>query len=142
MKTTLAKQDEKKNWYVIDADGMTLGRLAAQIANILRGRNKVTWTPHIDCGDYVIVINAEKVRVTGKKEQQKEYMIYTGYRGNEHYLKFSDMRENQPDNIIKWAVWGMLPRNRLTNAVYEKLKVFKGPNHNHEAQCPVAITVK
>jgi large subunit ribosomal protein L13 len=137
MKTTLARpQAVVQEWYIIDASKEVLGRMATKIANILRGRNKPIYTPNVDAGDFVVVINAEKINVTGKKEIQKEYMFYSGYVGREHYIKLADMRTRRPDFIIKHAVRGMLPKNRLAARLLTKLKVYAGPNHPHAAQNP------
>ncbi len=136
MKTTLAKQGAEKQWFVVDADGQTLGRLAVRIANVLRGRHKPIYTPHIDAGDYVIVVNANKVRLTGKKEERKEYMFYTGWVGNEYYRTVAHFRSKNPAFLIENAVKGMLPRNKLARHMIKKLKVYAGPEHPHEAQQP------
>ena len=136
MKTTVAKNEEQKQWYVVDASNQVLGRLAVKIANVLRGRYKPTYSPHVDCGDHVIVINAEKILVTGKKETDKEYMFYTGYVGGEKYVKLSEFRARKPEFIIQNAVRGMLPKNRLASAMLKKLHVYAGENHPHEAQQP------
>ncbi len=140
MKTTLAKpgQTEPK-WYVVDADGEILGRLAVRIANVLRGRHKATYTPHVDTGDYVVVINAEKVLLTGKKDEQKNYMFYSGYVGNEKFIRISDFRERRPEFIIEHAVKGMLPRNKLARQMIKKLKIYAGGEHPHEAQQPTPL---
>ncbi len=135
MKTYLAKQgDIQRKWYVVDASGMVLGRLAVKVANILRGRHKPTFTPQTDTGDFVVVINAEKVALTGRKEEQKQYMSYSGYVGGERYRSVSDYREQKPEFIIEHAVKGMLPRNRLARRMLKKLKVYPGAEHPHEAQ--------
>lgn len=140
MKSFLAKIDDtEKKWYLVDAQDQILGRLAVKIANILRGRNKATYTPHIDTGDFVVVINAEKVTVSGNKEEQKDYMFYTGYFGNEKKYKLKDMRKNKPAFIIENAVKGMLPRNRLSRQILKKLKIYAGPNHPHSAQQPITF---
>jgi len=136
MKTTLAKTDIDRKWYIVDASGQTLGRLAVKIANVLRGRHKPIYTPHVDAGDYVIVINADKVKVTGRKEEQKTYMFYSGWMGGEKYVKLSEFRKRKPAFIIEHAVKGMLPRNKLANAMLDKLKVYGGNEHPHEAQQP------
>jgi large subunit ribosomal protein L13 len=143
MKTTLAtvKDVESKKWCLLDADGKVLGSLAVQIANILRGRNKPLYTPHMDIGDFVIVVNAEKVRLTGDKEQDKEYMFYSGYQGGEKYVSVARMRAKKPEFLIEHAVRGMLPKNRLAEKMMAKLKVYKGANHPHGAQQPVDIGV-
>ena len=142
MKTTLAKPGEiEQKWYLVDAEGQTLGRLAVKIANILRGRNKPTYTPHVDTGDYVVVINASKVVVSGKKEEQKEYMFYSGYMGNEKYRTVADFREKRPEFLIENAVKGMLPKNRLARQMLKKLRVFGGNEHTHEAQQPESLSL-
>ena len=137
MKTTLAKKETViHDWKIVDASGQILGRLAVQIANALRGRNKPTYTPHVDTGDYVVVINAEKVKLTGSKEDQKQYMFYSGYMGNEKYRTVADFRENRPEFIITNAVKGMLPRNKLSSGMLTRLRVFAGEDHPHTAQQP------
>jgi len=142
MKSYLAKKGEiTPKWYIIDASNQILGKLAVTIANIIRGRNKPQYTPHTDTGDFVIIINAEKVIVTGKKETQKEYMFYSGYRGNEYRRNVDDFREKRPEFIIHHAVKGMLPKNRLSQAMLKKLKVYKGVGHLHEAQQPQPLTL-
>ena len=140
MKTYLAKKETvKPKWYLIDAEGKVLGRLAVKAANILRGRHKPTYTPHVDTGDYVVVINAGKIALTGKKEETTEYMSFSGYVGGEKYRQFTDVRRQKPEFIIKHAVKGMLPKNRLADSMLTKLRVFAGPAHDHEAQNPVKI---
>lgn len=124
----------------MDATDQVLGRLAVTIANALRGRNKPIYTPHVDTGDYVIVINAEKVKLTGSKEEQKKYMFYSGYMGGEKYRTVADFREKRPEFIITNAVKGMLPKNKLANAMLTKLKVYRGSEHPHEAQQPSPLT--
>lgn len=142
MKTFLAKKGTvQPTWHLIDADGVVLGRLAVKVANLLRGRHKATYTPHVDTGDYVVVINAAKVALTGKKEIQKSYMTFSGYVGGEKYRTLADMRVHRPEHIIEHAVKGMLPRNRLARQMLTKLRVFPGPTHTHEAQNPVKISV-
>ena len=137
MKTTLAKPETATHdWKIVDATDQILGRLAVQIANALRGRNKPTYTPHVDTGDYVIVTNAEKVKLTGSKEEQKKYMFYSGYMGNEKYRSVADFREKRPEFIITNAVKGMLPKNKLASQMLSKLKVYRGSEHPHEAQKP------
>ena len=143
MKTFLAKKETvQPKWYLIDADGLVLGRLAVKVANIIRGRHKATYTPHVDTGDYVVVINAEKVALTGKKDEQNEYMFFSGYVGGESYRSLAKMREQKPEFIITHAVKGMLPKNRLAAKMLTKLRVFKGAAHTHEAQNPEKITLK
>ena len=142
MKTFLAKKETvRPKWYLIDAEGAVLGRLAVKAADIIRGRHKATYTPHVDTGDYVVVINAEKVALTGKKEEQNEYMFFSGYVGGESYRPLARMREENPVFVIEHAVKGMLPKNRLAATMLKKLRVFKGPAHTHEAQNPVKITL-
>ncbi len=140
MKTHLPKVNlDQRKWHVIDADGAVLGRLAVQVADILRGKNKPVYTAHLDAGDFVIVVNAEKVRVTGKKETNKEYMTYSGWKGGERYTTVAQIRERHPELLIERAVKGMIPKNRLGRQLLTKLKVFKGPKHNHEAQRPEVL---
>jgi len=137
MKTTLARPETATHdWKIVDATDQVLGRLAVTIANALRGRNKPIYTPHVDTGDYVIVINADKVKLTGSKEEQKKYMFYSGYMGGEKYRTVADFREKRPEFIITNAVKGMLPKNKLANAMLTKLKVYRGSEHPHEAQQP------
>lgn len=141
MKTYLPKVNlEQRSWHVIDANGLVLGRLAVQIANILRGRNKPVFTPHIDAGDFVVVINAEKVRVTGKKETDRFYMTYSGWRGGEKYTSIAQTRAKQPERLVMHAVKGMLPKNHLGRKLLTKLKVYKGSEHPHAAQKPAPLT--
>lgn len=136
-KTYMAKADEvERKWYIIDASGKTLGRMASEIARILRGKHKPIYTPHIDTGDYVIVVNAEKVKVTGKKRQNKIYYHHTGYPGGLKVISYDKLLEKKPERIIETAVKGMLPHNRLGRKMYKKLKVYAGPNHPHQAQKP------
>ena len=140
MKTYLPKNNlDQRKWHVIDADGAVLGRLAVQVADILRGKNKPTFTPHLDAGDFVVVINAEKVRLTGKKEEAKEYMTYSGWKGGEKYRTVSQVRAQQPEEIIHRAVKGMVPKNRLGRQLLTKLKVYKGSEHPHAAQQPATL---
>ncbi len=142
MKTFLAKKETvQPKWYLIDAAGVPLGRLAVKAANIIRGRNKPSYTPHVDTGDYVVVINAEKVALTGKKEEQNEFMFFSGFVGGESYRKVSLMRERHPEFIITHAVKGMLPKNLIAAKMLRKLRVFAGPTHTHEANNPEKITV-
>ncbi len=137
MKTTFAtKTDHEKEWFVVDAADETLGRVAVKIANVLRGRHKATYTPHADTGDFVVVINAEKVKVSGKKNSDKRYMFYSGWMGGEKYITMSDMRDKKPEFIIEHAVKGMLPRNILGRQMIKKLKIVAGPEHPYEAQQP------
>jgi len=137
MKTYFIKASEiQKKWYVVNAEGKALGRLTSHIASILRGKNKPTFTPHADMGDNIIVINAEKVRLTGKKSTSKMYYRHTGYPGGIKETKFSDMIKNNPERVIQIAVKGMLPHNRLGSAIIKHLKVYRGPDHPHQAQQP------
>lgn len=143
MKTYLPKINlDQRKWHVVDADGAVLGRLAVQVADILRGKNKPIYTPHLDAGDFVVVINAEKVRLTGNKEAAKKYMTYSGWKGGEKYTPVSVVREKHPERIIMHAVKGMIPKNRLGRVLLTKLKVFKGAEHPHAAQQPAPLTVK
>jgi large subunit ribosomal protein L13 len=140
MKTLLAKKETvTPKWHLIDAEGKVLGRLAVKAANIIRGRHKASYTPHVDTGDYVVVINAEKVVLTGKKEEQNEYMSFSGFVGGESFRSVKQMREHRPEHLIMHAVKGMLPKNRLAATMLTKLRVFKGPKHDHEAQNPVEV---
>jgi large subunit ribosomal protein L13 len=140
MKTYLAKKETvQPKWYLVDADGQVLGRLAVKLANIIRGRNKATYTAHVDTGDYVVVINAEKVVLTGKKEEQNEYMAFSGFVGGERYRSMRQMRAKRPEFVVMHAVKGMLPKNRLAAKMLTKLRVFAGTKHPHEANNPVRI---
>jgi large subunit ribosomal protein L13 len=139
MKTFLPKDPlNARKWRLIDADGVVLGRVAVQIADILRGKDKPTYTPHLDAGDFVVVINAEKVVVTGKKETDKKFMTYSGWKGGEKYTSVAQVRAKQPERLITHAVKGMLPKNRLGDKLLTKLKVYRGAQHEHTAQKPVA----
>ena len=141
MKTYLPKVNlDQRKWHVVDADGAVLGRLAAQIANILRGKDKPVYTPHLDAGDFVVVINAEKVTVTGKKETEKTFMTYSGWKGGEKFTTVAQIRNRHPEKLITHAVKGMIPKNRLGRQLLTKLKVYKGANHPHSAQLPAALT--
>lgn len=143
MKTYIPKvKEEERDWYLMDADGVILGRLAAQVATILRGKHKPVYTPHLDMGDHVVIINAEKVKVTGKKILQKTYISHSNYPGGLKEKIFRDLQKSQPEKIIIWAVEGMLPHNRLGRAMAKKLKVYRGPEHPHKAQNPMHIEVK
>lgn len=138
MKTTFmanASNIERK-WYVVDAEGQTVGRLAAEVAKVLRGKNKPTFTPHVDTGDYVIVINADKVKFTGKKLTDKTYFRHSGYQGGTTFTSASLMLQKFPERVIEHAVKGMLPHNRLGAQMYRKLSVYAGPEHPHAAQKP------
>ena len=140
MKTFSAKPAEvKRDWYLVDADGKTLGRLASEIARRLRGKHKAEYTPHVDTGDYIVVINADKVRVTGNKMKDKMYHHHTGYVGNLKSISLEKLLDKAPTRVIETAVKGMLPKNPLGRAMFKKLKVFAGPEHKHAAQQPKAL---
>ena len=140
MKTHLPKVNlNERKWHVVNADGAVLGRLAAQVANILRGKNKPVYTPHMDAGDFVVVINAEKVVVTGKKETDKKFMTYSGWKGGEKYTSVEQLRARHPERLITHAVRGMVPKNRLGRVLMTKLKVYKGNDHPHSAQKPETL---
>ena len=130
---------EQRKWHVVDASGAVLGRLAVQVANILRGKNKPVYTPHFDTGDFVVVINADKVRLTGKKETDKEFMSYSGWKGGEKYASVAQVRARNPEKLITHAVRGMVPKNRLGRVLMTKLKVYKGASHPHAAQQPATL---
>ena len=143
MKTFMANaQNVERNWYVVDADGMTLGRLASQVAAILRGKNKPTFTPHVDCGDHVIVINAAKVVLSGKKLDQKIYYHHSGCAGGLKQTKYRKLMAEKPDFAVKHAVVGMLPKGPLGRQMARKLRVYAGTEHEHEAQKPVVLELK
>jgi large subunit ribosomal protein L13 len=142
MKTFVANPETRqRDWYVVDAEGKTLGRLATRIADTLRGKHKPEYTPHIDTGDFVIVINAEKVAVTGNKLRDKRYWRHSGYPGGIRSRTLGEMLERRPEEVIRLAVKGMLPRNRLARQQLRKLKVYAGPDHPHEAQRPRPMEV-
>jgi large subunit ribosomal protein L13 len=142
-KTWNAKPGEiTRRWYLVDAEGQTLGRLATQIADALRGKRKPAYTPHVDVGDFVIVVNAEKIAVTGAKRQEKMYYRHSGYPGGLKSRTLNDMLERRPEEVIRLAVKGMLPRNRLARKQLTKLKVYAGPEHPHAAQQPVALEIE
>lgn len=143
MKTTFMANPSKveRKWYVVDAEGKTLGRLAAEVAKVLRGKNKPDFTPHVDTGDHVIVINAEKVRVTGKKLLQKTYFRHSGYPGGSTFTTLQNMLEKRPERVVEVAVRGMLPKNRLGDQMYRKLNVYAGAEHPHAAQKPEVLEI-
>ena len=142
MKTYLPKVNlDQRPWHVVDADGAVLGRLAVQVANILRGKNKPIYAPHLDAGDFVVVINAEKVKLTGNKENAKIYMTYSGWKGGEKLRSAAQVRAKHPERMIIKAVKGMLPKNRLADRLLTKLKVYRGDKHPHSAQKPMALAV-
>ena len=141
MKTFMASPATiDRKWYVVDAEGMTLGRLASEVAKVLRGKNKPIFTPHIDTGDYVIVVNAEKVKVTGKKLLQKVYYNHSDYVGGMKETTLKEMLAKKPERVIELAVKGMLPKGPLGRSMYTKLFVYAGPEHKHEAQKPEVLT--
>jgi large subunit ribosomal protein L13 len=142
MKTFSAKAHEvRRDWFVVDAANKTLGRLASEIARRLRGKHKPEYTPHVDTGDYIVVVNADKIRVTGAKASDKMYHQHTGYIGNMKSLSFEEMQQNAPGRVLELAVKGMLPKNPLGRAMYRKLKVYAGPEHQHSAQQPAALDI-
>jgi len=142
MKTFSAKPAEvKRDWFVIDATDKTLGRLATEVARRLRGKHKPEYTPHVDTGDYIVVVNCEKVRVTGNKAKGKMYHHHTGYIGSLKSISFEKLIARKPQQVIELAVKGMLPKNPLGRAMYRKLKVYAGPEHNHAAQQPQALDI-
>ncbi len=142
MKTVSTKPaDVTRDWYVVDAEGKTLGRMATEIARLLRGKHKPEYTPHVDTGDYIIVVNAEKVRVTGNKAKDKMYYRHTGYPGGMRSMSFEKMVAHAPERTVEFAVKGMLPKGPLGRAMYSKLKVYAGTEHPHQAQQPQALTL-
>jgi len=142
VKTFSAKPNEvEREWFVIDAEGQTLGRLATRIATILRGKHKPIFTPHVDCGDFVVVVNADKINVTGQKLDQKIYYRHSGYPGGLRQVTLRRRLETFPERVIESAVRGMLPKNRLGRKMYKKLKVYAGPDHPHEAQQPKPMDI-
>ena len=137
MKSYIAKpQEVERKWYVIDAEGKTLGRVASQAAVLLRGKHKPTFTPHVDCGDNVIIVNAEKIAVTGKKMTDKIYVTYSGFPGGKKEVMLKDMLSNKPEEVMRHAIKGMLPDGKLGRQMFKKLHVYAGPEHKHEAQKP------
>jgi len=133
------KEELEREWYIVDAEGQTLGRLASRIAPILRGKHKPTYTPHLDCGDYVVVVNAEKVRVTGRKLEQNAYYRHSGYPGGLKTITLRDQLDKHPERVLQAAVKGMLPKNRLGRRMFKKLKVYAGEAHPHQAQQPKVL---
>ena len=143
MPTSMPKEsDIQRKWYVVDAEGQVLGRLATRVATVLRGKHKPIFTPHLDVGDHVVVINAEKVQLTGRKLKDKQYRWHTGYIGGLKEVSAETMLRTHPDRVIEWAVEGMLPKNRLGRAMAKKLKVYRGAEHPHTAQQPQPLAVK
>ena len=142
MKTVSAKPEEvRRDWYVVDAKDKTLGRLATELARRLRGKHKPTYTPHVDTGDHIVVVNAAEIRVTGNKLKDKMYHRHTGYIGNLKSTNLADLLEKHPEQALELAVKGMLPKNRLGRAMFKKLRVFAGPEHTHQAQQPQALEI-
>jgi len=142
MKTFSAKPETvQRDWYVVDAGGKTLGRLAVEIARRLRGKHKVEYTPHVDTGDYIVVVNAEKITVSGNKAKDKMYHHHTGFPGGIKSISFDKLIDKAPQRVIETAVKGMLPKNSLGRAMFKKLKVFAGPEHTHQAQQPKELVI-
>jgi large subunit ribosomal protein L13 len=143
MKSYMARPaSAERKWHLVDAEGKTLGRLATEIARLLRGKNKPQYTPHVDTGDFVVVVNAEKVVVTGKKAEQKVYRRHTGYPGGLKETSYEQMLERKPTEILRRAVKGMMPKTRLGRQQFKKLKIYAGPEHPHEAQAPASYEVR
>ena len=143
MNTFMANPDKlNRKWYVVDAAGCTLGRLSSEVASGLRGKNKTCFTPHVDCGDYVIVVNADKIKVTGKKLDQKIYYHHSDYVGGMKETTLKELLAKKPERVIEFAVKGMLPKGPLGRKMYTKLHVYAGPEHNHAAQKPEVMTIK
>ncbi len=143
MKTMMAKESQiERKWYIVDAEDKILGRLSTEVAIILKGKHKPIYTPHVDTGDYVIIINAEKIKVTGKKESQKLYRHHSGYVGGLKEISYKTMMEKHPERIIKHAVKGMLPKNVLGRQMMKKLKIYVGPEHKNHAQQPEVLEIK
>ncbi|HED30097.1 MAG TPA: 50S ribosomal protein L13 [Prosthecochloris aestuarii] len=141
-KTYSAKPGEvERKWYIVNAEGMVLGRLASEIAKVLRGKHKAQFTPHVDTGDFVIVTNAEKINLSGRKMDQKTYFSHSNYPGGVRIDNVRDLLRTNPERVIEKAVWGMLPHNNLGRQLFRKLKVYKGAEHPHAAQCPVEMNV-
>lgn len=143
MKSYMARpQEVERKWYVIDAEGRTLGRLATEIARLLRGKTKPQYTPHVDTGDFVVVVNADRVNVTGRKAEQKLYRRHTGYPGGLKEVSYERMMDRKPTEIVRKAVYGMMPKTRLARQQFKKLKIYAGPEHLHEAQSPEPYEVR
>ena len=137
MRTFIPKKDDfEQKWWVVNAEGRILGRLATEVADLIRGKRKPVFTSHLDTGDFVVVVNAEKIKVTGRKLEQKTYYSHSLYPGGLREDKLKDLLEKKPEEVIKKAVWGMVPKGKLGRALYKKLKVYRGPSHPHEAQNP------
>lgn len=142
MKTYMAKSQElDRKWYVVDASGQTLGRLATQVATVLRGKHKPTYTPHVDTGDHVIIINAEQIELTGNKLHAKKYYRHSGHPGGIKEMTAFEMRQRRPERMLKLAIWGMLPHNKLGRQMIRKLRVYAGSEHPHEAQQPETLNI-
>jgi large subunit ribosomal protein L13 len=141
VKTTVSarEQDIQRDWYVVDAQGQTLGRLATRVASVLRGKHKPIYTPHVDCGDYVVIVNAEKIHTTGRRLTQKKYYRHSGYPGGLKEVTLRDQLQKFPNRVLEQAVRGMLPKNRLGRQMFKKLKVYAGPDHPHQAQQPKVL---
>lgn len=143
MKTFMASPSNiEKKWFVVDAEGQTLGRLASEVASVLRGKNKPTYTPHIDTGDYVIIVNAEKIKVTGKKLLQKTYFTHSGYIGGDKQVTLKEKLQKKPEDVLKLAIKGMLPKGPLGRSMNKKLFVYAGPEHPHAAQKPEILNLR
>ena len=143
MNTFMANPDKlDRKWYIVDAAGCTLGRLSSEVASVLRGKNKTCFTPHVDCGDYVIVVNADKIKVSGKKLDQKIYYHHSDYVGGMKETTLKELLAKKPERVIEFAVKGMLPKGPLGRKMYTKLHVYAGPDHNHAAQKPEVMTIK
>lgn len=143
MKTYVTKPKEvNRTWYLIDAEGVTLGRLATSVADLLRGKSKTNFSPSVDCGDYVVIINTAKIKVTGNKLEEKAYYNYSGYPGGMRKLTLSQLLEKDANSVVRFAVKGMLPKNRLADEIIKKLKLFPGSNHNHDAQKPEKYVIQ
>ncbi len=145
IKTYMAKPEEARasqQWYVVDAEGVTLGRLASQVAKIIEGKHKPIYSPHVDCGDYVIVVNAQKIRVTGDKMTEKKYQRHSLYPGGYKEESLRDLLARRPERVVREAVWGMIPHGRLGRKMIKKLKVYGGPDHEHSAQKPQLLEIR
>ena len=142
MKTKSLKASEiSKEWYIANAEGKTLGRFASEVAKVLRGKHKPSFTPHMDMGDFVVVVNADKIQVSGNKESDKTYFKHSGYIGSTTFTKLDHMRRTKPERIVEKAVWGMLPKNRLGRAIIKHFKVYAGTEHPHQAQQPKELNI-
>ncbi|MCO6466154.1 MAG: 50S ribosomal protein L13 [Bradyrhizobiaceae bacterium] len=139
---SVRKEDAQHEWWVVDAAGQTVGRLATQVATLLRGKHKPSFTPHVDCGDFVVVVNADQIVLQGKRTEQKTYFHYTGYPGGGRVRTFQQLKDNKPEEIVELAVRGMLPKTSLGKAIGKKLKVYRGSEHPHEAQQPKPFALK